>query len=48
MKLNNTKNQKKVTNIEKELKLIEDKTDIILSEKQKEAIRAINDNNVTM
>lgn len=48
MKLNNTKNQKKVTNIEKELKLIEDKTDIILSEKQKEAIRAINDNNVTI
>ena len=39
---------KKVSNIEKELKLVEEKTDIMLSEKQKEAIRAINDNNVTI
>ncbi len=42
------KNVKKVANIEKELKLVEDRTDILLSEKQKEAIRAINDNNVTI
>lgn len=42
------KNVKKVSNIEKELKLVEERTDILLSEKQKEAIRAINDNNVTI
>ena len=38
----------KARNIEKELRLVEEGTDIILSEKQKEAIRAINDNNVTI
>lgn len=48
IKLNKAKNMKKVSNIEKELRLIEEKTDIILSEKQKEAIRTINDNNVTI
>ena len=48
IKLNKAKNIKKVSNIEKELRLIEEKTDIILSEKQKEAIRTINDNNVTI
>ena len=48
IKLNNAKNIKKVSNIEKELKQIEEKTDILLSEKQKEAIRAINDNNVVI
>ena len=42
------KNVKKVSNIEKELKIVEESTDILLSEKQKEAIRAINDNNVTI
>lgn len=42
------KNVKKVSNIEKELKLVEERTDILLSEKQKEAIKAINDNNVTI
>jgi len=47
-KLDKAKNMKKVSNIEKELKLVEEKTDILLSEKQKEAIRAINDNNVTI
>ena len=46
--LEKAKNVKKVGNIEKELKLVEEKTDIILSEKQKEAIKAINDNNVTI
>ena len=48
IKLKNTKNVKKVSNIEKELKKVEEKTDMILSEKQKEAIRTINDNNVTI
>ena len=48
IKLKNTKNVKKVGNIEKELKKVEERTDMILSEKQKEAIRTINDNNVTI
>ena len=48
IKLDKSKNIKKVSNIEKELKLVEERTDILLSEKQKEAIRAINDNNVTI
>ena len=47
-KLDEAKNVKKVSNIEKELKMVEERTDILLSEKQKEAIRAINDNNVTI
>ena len=47
-KLDKARNVKKVSNIEKELKLVEERTDILLSEKQKEAIRAINDNNVTI
>lgn len=48
IKLDKSKNIKKVSNIEKELRLVEERTDILLSEKQKEAIRAINDNNVTI
>ena len=48
LKLDKSKNMKKVSNIEKELKIVEEKTDILLSEKQKEAIKAINDNNVTI
>ena len=48
MKLNNSKNTKKISNIEKELKLVEQHTDILLSDKQKEAVRTINDNNVTI
>ena len=48
MKLNNSKNMKKISNIEKELKLVEQHTDILLSDKQKEAVRTINDNNVTI
>jgi len=47
-KLDKSRNVKKVSNIEKELKMVEERTDILLSEKQKEAIRAINDNNVTI
>ena len=48
IRLKDARNTKKVANIEKELKLVEEMTDIILSERQKEAIRAINDNNVTI
>ena len=48
IKLDKSKNIKKVSNIEKELRLVEERTDILLSEKQKESIRAINDNNVTI
>ena len=43
-----SKNTKKIHNIDKELNLIEKKSDIFLSEKQKEAIREINENNVTI
>ena len=39
-------NVKKIDNIQKELKKIEKNSDIELSEKQKEAIEAINENNV--
>ncbi len=44
--LNNAKNIKKVSNINKELKLIEQSSDIILSEKQIQAIKDVNENNV--
>jgi len=44
--LNNAKNIKRISKIDKELKLLEDKLDIILSEKQIEAVKAINENNV--
>ena len=37
-KLNNAKNVKKISNIEKELKIVEKETDMFLSEKQKQAI----------
>lgn len=47
-KLNNAKNVKKISNIEKELKIVEKETDMFLSEKQKQAIREINYNNVTI
>ena len=48
IKLKNAKNMKKVSHIEKELRIVEEKTEIELSEKQKDAIRAINENNVTI
>ena len=44
--LKHSKNIKKIDNIKKELKKIEKNSDIELSEKQKEAIEAINENNV--
>ena len=44
--LNTYKNQKKISNFDKELKLAEDEEDIELSNKQIDALKAINDNNV--
>lgn len=44
--LKNSPNIKKIKNIKQELKKLEKTSDIQLSEKQKEAIEAINDNNV--
>ena len=44
--LNNAKNIKHVSKLNKELKILEEKQDIILSEKQIEAIKEINENNV--
>ena len=41
-----SKNTKKIKNFEHEMELQERKLDIDLSEKQKEAVKAINDNNV--
>ena len=46
IRLDKSKNKKKVNNIESELKKIEKKTDMILSDKQKEAIEEINENNI--
>ncbi len=46
IELDNYSNIKKIDRFEKELKLFEEKSSIELSEKQIEAIRAINDNNV--
>lgn len=44
--LNNSKNIKRISDIEKELKLIENNSEIELSNKQKEAIESVNENNV--
>jgi len=44
--LNKAKNIKHISKINKELKLLEEKQDIILSDKQIEAVKEINDNNV--
>ncbi len=46
--LDNEKNIKKISNIQKELKKIEENSEIFLSEKQIEAIKAVNDHNVTI
>ncbi|MBQ3414263.1 MAG: ATP-dependent RecD-like DNA helicase [Clostridia bacterium] len=48
IKLINSRNTKKVRNIKVELKKVELNSDIELSEKQKEAIEVINENNVTI
>lgn len=47
-RLQNAKNVKKVVHMELELKKVETKSSIELSEKQKEAIKLINDNNVAI
>lgn len=44
--LNNAKNIKYISNLQKELKIVQKNSDIELSEKQIDAINAINDNNV--
>ena len=44
--LNNAMNMKFIENIDKELSIFETLNDIELSEKQKEAVRSVNDNNV--
>lgn len=46
--LDKSKNTKKIDNIENELKKVEKKSNIELSEKQKEAIKTINKSNVTI
>ena len=44
--LDKARNMKKISHLNKEIKEIEKKTNIFLSEKQKEAIEAVNNNNV--
>lgn len=44
--LDRSKNIKKISHLSKEIKEIEKKTNIFLSERQKEAIEAVNENNV--
>ncbi len=46
MIINTSKNTKKITNFDTELKDIEEKESIQLSQKQKDALKAVNDNNV--
>lgn len=47
-KLNNAENSKKVKSIKSEIERVEKHNGIELSEKQKEAIKAVNDNNITI
>ena len=47
-RLQNAKNMKKIAGIEKELKKVEKLSKIELSEKQKEAVKLINENNVVI
>ena len=46
--LNNAKNMKHIKNIENELEKVESYSSIKLSDKQKEAVQAVNENNVTI
>ena len=48
IRLQKSKNAKKISNINAKIRAVEDKTDINLSEKQKEAVELINENNVTI
>ena len=47
-KLNSSENSKKVKGIKNEIEKVEKYNEIELSEKQKEAVKAVNDNNVTI
>lgn len=47
-RLQNAKNVKKISHIEGELKKVEKVSNIELSEKQKEAVKLVNENNVTI
>ncbi len=47
-RLQKAQNVKKVSNIEQELKKVENNSNIELSEKQKEAVKLVNENNVTI
>ncbi len=47
-RLQNSKNTKKINNIDAKIQKVEEKEEIFLSEKQKEAIQLINENNVTI
>ena len=47
-RLQQSKNIKEIKNIEKELKQVELNSEIELSDKQKEAVKLVNDNNVTI
>ena len=44
--LNEARNMKKIQNFSQELEIVEEKTGIVLSDKQREAIEAVNKNNV--
>ena len=46
--LNKAKNMKYIKNIEKELEIAERVNDIMLSEKQRDAVKAVNENNITI
>ena len=48
VRLDNAPNMKKIEHIENALKKVETKSNIELSEKQKEAVKSINQNNVTI
>ena len=48
VRLDNAPNMKKIENIENALKKVEAKSNIELSEKQREAVKSINQNNVTI
>ena len=48
VRLDNAPNMKKIEHIEKALKKVESKSNIELSEKQREAVKSINQNNVTI
>lgn len=48
VRLDNAPNMKKIEHIENALKKVEEKSNIELSEKQREAVKSINQNNVTI